>query len=80
MKYHEPQVFGRTKDPKTWVMPCTLQETPGLGQFNLLVQKSGWDGVFLLLLKQEDRLIRSCVFRASSGAARPQPDSCPATL
>lgn len=35
MKYHEPQLFGRAKNPKTWLVPCTQQEAPRMDLSNL---------------------------------------------
>lgn len=34
MKYREPQLLGRAKNPKTWLVPCTQQEAPRMDRSN----------------------------------------------
>lgn len=35
MTYRKPQLFGRAKNPKTWLVPCTQQEAPRMDLSNL---------------------------------------------
>lgn len=72
MKYHEPQLFGRAKNPKTWLVPCTQQEAPRMDLSNLgsFRKSSSLDFSTLFFLMWDKGMVSGCCHNLSwSGGA-----------